>query len=200
MVTLRTATRREAAGLLATFLARTPARLDELRAEAADSGGPPPGSLDLSTDSLGPLWEWAAPRFAWRPGYAPPPFGLPGPRVDPHAVEPAATLPEWFDPDLHWNRLSLQSVWLVDGLARYLGECLLREVPGARWTVGRSWRRGYVFQNHPVIRGLPVGGPLQPMWSVSILAARALQPSPGPATPADLVAACTAVPARRPHR
>jgi hypothetical protein len=52
--------------------------------------------------------------------------------------------------------------------------------------VGKSRRKGYFFQNHPVIVGLPVGDPVEPMWSVSILAGRALQPSPGPSTLMDL--------------
>ena len=57
--------------------------------------------------------------------------------------------------------------------------------PAPRWEVGKA-RKGYVYQNHPVIVGLPVGDPVEPMWSLSILAGRALQPSPGPSTLMDL--------------
>jgi hypothetical protein len=88
--------------------------------------------LDMTPGSLEPLWSWAQPRLSWREGYQPPPRGLPGPRVPLEDLEPIEELPAWFVPDL-WSDFSASSLWLIDGLARYLGECLLDHVPGARW-------------------------------------------------------------------
>jgi hypothetical protein len=50
-------------------------------------------------------------------------------------LEPLEELPAWFDPALlRWPAFSASSLWLIDGLARYLGECLRDHVPGARWS------------------------------------------------------------------
>ena len=191
MVSFLTLKAPEAKAFLASFLEATPQRLDELRQQCATQDGPPPEVLDLTPSSLEPLWSWAQPRFSWREGYQPRPLGEPGPRVHVEVMEPLEELPPWFDPPLlRWSAFCPSSLWLIDGLARYLGQCLLDHVPDARWEVGKA-RKGYVYQNHPVIVGLPVGDPVQPMWSVSIIAGRALQPSPGPSTLMDAFTAWT---------
>lgn len=186
MVSFLTMGALEAKAFLASFLETTPQRLKELRQQSSTQGGPPPEVLDLTPASLEPLWSWAHPRLSWREGYQPRPWGQSGPRVPVEGMEPLGELPAWFDPALsRWSAFSASSLWLIDGLARYLGQCLLEHVPGARWEVGKA-RKGYVYQNHPVIVGLPLSDPAQPMWSVSIIAGRALQPSPGPSTLMDL--------------
>lgn len=174
--------RPEARAFLERFLAETPGRLQALREQCSSTGGPSAQSLDLTPDSLDPLWSWAAPRLAWRDGYQSPPPGEPGGRVPLDQLEPEDQLPSWFDPVVSgWARWSAESLWLLDGLARYLGETVLASVPGARWTAGHARRRGYAYENHPVLTGLPAED-IAPVWSTAIVAARALQPGPGPAS------------------
>lgn len=164
----------QARALLSTFLENTPGRVAGLREVCAASGGPSPEALDLGADSLDPLWAWAVPRLAWRDGYVPPPLDMPGPRHPAGPLEPEDQLPEWFDPRvLDGWRLSASTLWLVDGLARYLAGCVLAGTPSARWTVHRS-RRDDALQNHLVVDGLPVGDVVEPMWSVTVLVTRAL--------------------------
>jgi len=184
---------KEAKALLETFVARTPQRLEEFRAQVAASGGLAAAEPDLTPASLVPLWEWAAPRFTWRAGYTPPPDGEPGDRYPKGPLEPDDELPEWFDARAgdSW-RFSAQTLWLSDGLARYLGECLVAHVPGTRWTVAQL-RKGYVYQNHIVIAGL-ANGEIEPMWAVTTLASRAMQPNSiytqGPRTLAAVYELC----------
>lgn len=183
--------RPEAEAFLDRFLSETPQQLERLRRLATTTGGPRPEALDLSPGSLTPLWTWAAPRLAFRSGYTPPPLGEPGGRVPLDALEPEGQLPSWFDPVVPgWARWSADSLWLIDGLARYLGETLVTHVPRARWAAGHARTKGYVYQHQPVVTGLPTDDS-QPMASVTIIAARVLLPSPGPTTLRDLYDAWT---------
>lgn len=182
MVTFHELTRREAADFLERFQSETPQRLTDLRQLVSATGGPPEPALDLSPRSLEPLWDWALPRLDWREGWTPPRGDEPPRRVGPDELEPPGTLPSWFDPCVPgWAAFSAPTLWLVDGMARYLGECLVREVRRARWGVGRSLRRGYVHRNHPVVQRLPVGDECEPMALVANTARRALTPSVRPA-------------------
>lgn len=183
--------RPEARAFLDRFTSETPQHLDRLRERAGATGGPPPEQLDLTASSLNRLWTWAAPRFSWRDGYTPPAPGEPGGRVSLDALEPEDQLPSWFDPLVPgWARWSADSLWLIDGLGRYLGQTLVEEIPGAKWVAGHSRTKGYLYQNHPVITGLPADDS-QPMASVAIIASRVLLPTPGPSTLRDLYDAWT---------
>ena len=84
----------------------------------------------------------------------------------------------------------MDSLWLMDGLARYLGETLVTQVPGAKWVAAHSRTKGSVYQNHPDVTGLPTDDS-EPMASVSIIASRVLLPTPGPRTLTDLYDAWT---------
>jgi hypothetical protein len=183
--------RGEAKAFLLRFVSETPERLEQLRELVTVAGGPEADALDLTPASLDPLWRWAAPQLSWRDGYVPPPPGEPGTRVALDGIEPEDLLPSWFDPHVPgWARWSATSLWLIDGIARYLGETLVAQVPRARWAVGHSRTRGYMYQNHPVVTGLPLDE-AQPMASVAIIASRVLLPTPGPRTPRDLYDAWT---------
>ncbi|NMR20486.1 hypothetical protein [Cellulomonas fimi] len=171
----------EAKQFLQLFLANTPGRLEELGRRVVADGAAREEQLDLGPDALDLVWEWARPQLAWREGYVPPPLGQPGPRGPVGDLEPPDQLPEWFDPPVYdWWQFSASTLWLIDGLARYLGESLLEAVPGSRWTVGRSRTKGYVYQNHPVIAGLPLGDDLEPMTVVTVLLSKALRGEPWP--------------------
>lgn len=174
MVHFRSLTRQEAKAYLSEFCAENPERIDELRRRAASGGGPSPHELDLSPASLEPLWAWARPQLAWREGYRPPVGAEPPRRVSTDELEPPAQLPSWFDPAVPgWSTYSAATLWLIDGLARYFGECLVATVPSARWAVGHARRKGYAYQNHPVVSGLP-SGECEPMWVVAVTVQKAL--------------------------
>ncbi|MFC3689271.1 hypothetical protein [Aquipuribacter hungaricus] len=186
MVRFVALSRPEAAAYLERFLGETPQALARTVELAASLDGPRPGIFDLSAASLDPLWGWAAPLLSWRDGYTPPAPGEPGGRVPLDVLEPEDELPSWFDPVVPgWARWSAESLSLIDGLARYLGETLVREVPTARWVAGHARARGYMYQNHPVVTGLPVDDS-EPMASVAVIASRVLLPTPGPRTLGDL--------------
>ncbi|GGC05858.1 hypothetical protein [Cellulomonas carbonis] len=178
MVTFVEMSAAEAKAFLEQFLAHGPERLDALRRRLVADGAAREDELDLSAASLEPVWAWAVPRLSWRAGYEPPPLGMPGPRGPAGELEPADELPEWFDARYHdaW-RFSAKTLWVVDGVARYLAECLVAAVPGARWVVGRSRSKGYVYQNHPVVTGLPLDD-VEPVALVLVAAGKALDGRP----------------------
>lgn len=182
----------QARAFLGQFLAQDAERLDGLRSRVVADGAAREGDLDLGATSLDLVWGWATPRLSWRAGYEPPPPGRRGPREPVGALEPPDALPEWFDARYYdsW-RLSATTLWVVDGVARYLAQCLLAAVPGSRWVVGRSRRRGYVYQNHPVVAGLPLGDDFEPVASTMVLVGQALagdaSSGRGPSSPRDVL-------------
>ncbi len=84
------------------------------------------GPLDFSRDSLLPVWEYALSRIAGRD-------------VDPRARrEDLPPLPEWTEVpgrDGVWSAFSIDTLWLIDAVARYYAECLLQALPEFRWAV-----------------------------------------------------------------
>lgn len=174
MVEFVSMTRAQAGEYLARFLAEMPACEQRLADTAAATGGPPAKTLDHTPESLGPLWAWATTQMAWRPGYTPPPLGMPGPRIDPATLEPAESLPSWFHhpSGAGYAEFSAQTLWLIDGLGRYLGNTVVATVPGTRWKAGHARAKGYALQNQPVIAGL--GDEISTIEACAALAARAL--------------------------
>jgi hypothetical protein len=157
-------TDKEAREFFDTFIGVMPARLAQLRQLSESTGGPDAAILNLSIDSLVPLWNWAADRVAWRAGYVPAAPGDPQPIVDLSTIEPEQDLPEWFSdyPEL-WVQFSAPTLWLIDGFGRYLGEVLVTSFPGTRWKLAKSRVKNYVFQNHPVVTKVKVVGDVEPI-------------------------------------
>lgn len=126
--------------------------------------------------------------IAWRAGYAPPSPGQPGPRISVDQLQPPAELPTWFHhpSGVGYARFSAETLWLIDGAGRYLGETVVRTGHG-KWATGRSRAKGYIFQNQPVIT-LPGAPPVSPFQTAAILASRALDTGAyaGPRTLADV--------------
>ena len=194
MVSFVTTKPAEAKGFLASFLDQTPQRLADLRDQCASQGGPAPHMLDLSAESLDPLWAWAKPRLSWREGYQPgQSWDQPASKIPCEDIEPLEALPDWYDYDRGDWEFSASTLWLIDGLARYLGECFPHNIPGTRWKVGKNRHKRYIYQNQPVITGLAVDDS-QPMAGVTILTSRALNPSRGPSTLTDLYTVWTVPP------
>ena len=131
-----------------------------------------PQQLDLTSSSLSPLWTWATPRLSWRSGYAPPTPGEPDGRLPLDVLELEDQLPSWFDPVVPgWARWSVDSLWLMDGPARYLGQRLVTQVPGAKWMAAHSRTKDYVNLDQATPRevragpGRPVPGLAHPSRS-----------------------------------
>lgn len=170
--------RGEARVYLARFLDEMEAGVRRVVDEAAASGGPTAEAWDRTPASLGPVWEWAVPRLSWRPGYEPPALGMPGPRITDDQLEPLGQLPSWFHHPsaASYADFSADTLWLIDGLGRYLGQTVLATVPGTSWAAGHSRNKGYMFQNQPVVRGLAEEE--SPFHTMAILVSRTLQPEP----------------------
>lgn len=108
----------------------SPERVAWLRREVGDA-------LDLSPESLVPLWEWFVRREAAR-------------------RDRDGELPSWYEPDppeLASQRLSPATLRDVDAIALYLAEIFLRNVPGAAWAIGKLPKKmKYAHQNKPVVK------------------------------------------------
>lgn len=146
----------EAEAYLRGRLAGAPERLTAFRREVAATGGPGEDELDGSPESLVPLWEWFLRREATR-------------------EERGGPLPDWYEPDppeLAGERLSPATLRDLDGIATYLPEVVLRELPESEWVVGDAPRSaGYVAQGKPVLR-LPRGDELDPVGVAYTLGVR----------------------------
>lgn len=144
--------------------------------------------LTFSPGSLEQAWHAVMPKLAWRSGYTPPALGQPGPRIHSEQLEPAGDLPSWFHhpSGAGYARFSAETLWLIDGAARYLGETLIRSV-GGRWASGNARTKGYMYQNQPVLTGLATD-PLSPLQTCAVLAVRTLRQSreKGPQTLAEV--------------
>lgn len=174
-------TKTDAAAYLDGFLGEMAPCLDRL----AHSVG---CELTFSEESLDLLWSRVVPALAWRAGYAPPAPGQPGPPIRAEGLETSANLPSWFHhpSGAGYSRFSMETLWLIDGSARYLGEIVVRNL-GGRWVSGAADVEGYLFQNQPVVAGV-TPEPVSPMQTCAVLASKALRQShePGPRTLLDV--------------
>ena len=146
----------EAEAYLRERLDLAPERLAAFRREVAASGGPGEDELDGSPESLVPLWEWFVRRESAR-------------------SERGGPLPDWYEPDppeLAGERLSPATLRDLDGIATYLPEVILRELPESEWIVGDAPEAAqYVAQGKPVLR-LPRGDELDPVGVAYTLGVR----------------------------
>lgn len=174
-------TKTEASAYLDQFLAEMQQSLDRF-AEAIDQ------ELTFTTDSLESVWNAVVPRLAWRAGYVPPVAGQPGLRIKADQLEAPPQLPSWFHhpSGAGYARFTAETLWLIDGAARYLGETFTQTTEG-RWSSGSSRAKGYMFQHQPVICGV-TPAPVSPIQTCAVLAARALRHAaePGPRTLTDV--------------
>lgn len=144
--------------------------------------------LTYSADSLKQVWDAVMPKLAWRQGYLPPQLGQPGHQIPMDQLEFPLALPSWFHhpSGAGYARFSAETLWLIDGAGRYLGETLIRNI-GGTWASGNRQFKGYMFQNQPVIVGLTPDA-VSPIQTCAVLAARALSASPkqGPRSLVDV--------------
>jgi hypothetical protein len=172
-----TMTKPEARAYLERFLSDMPSCIDRLAAQSASTGGPDQSQLDCTAESLDALYSWAAPRFAWRAGYQPPAFrGDFRPQFTPDDLEEPEDLPSWFHhpSGVGLADFSTETLWLIDGLARYLGETVINCIPGTRWASGATRPKGNMVANHPILTGL--SDEESPIFACTGLASRMLTP------------------------
>ncbi len=121
---------RDARALLDRLVADGPARLRSF-VDAMRGGGGPANALDGSLASLDPAWAW----------FLELPAGV---------ADEAPSRPPWWEPfHPQWARaLGPERSVLATGLTEYFSACIVAQVPGATWAVGRSSST----RRHPVLR------------------------------------------------
>ena len=101
-------------------------------------GGIDPSLLDLSIDSLLPVWRAIRPYMK---------------DAESHPLE---QMPIWYSPevkDYPWGRkpISKETVRLLDGLAYYLGDVLVHNFNEASWQIGKTVRRKTFHSHKPIV-------------------------------------------------
>jgi hypothetical protein len=179
---------------LRRYLAAAQPRLTWLRERSSANGGPTPDELDLSRDSLVPLWEWAIGQFRKRPEQDPLDLVDHGSSGRYHLPR-GSNLPMWFGrrpiQAPHW--WSDETLALLDALIYYLAEAVRHAVPGTTWEIHRSGVENHVDEGQPVLTGLPLPfNPIPGMLNLSGRVNRVMEPdAPNPygvpsAAPQDL--------------
>lgn len=116
--------------------------LARLRETVVADGHDPDALLDGSIESLAPLWRWILAHLTRT--------GDPG-ATDTTSV-PREQWPSWARYAYETvGELSLESVFLLDGLVSYLGDVVQQRAPGARWEIAHYRSKRYHLNRHPVL-------------------------------------------------
>jgi hypothetical protein len=117
--------------------------LDRLREALQADGQDPDALLDDSVESLVPLWRWILAHLTV--------FDAPGGATDPNSV-PREQWPSWTRHEYEvMHSLSLESLFLLDGLVSYLGNVVQQHAPEARWEIAHHRIKRYHLNKHPVL-------------------------------------------------
>ena len=126
------------------------------------------GPLDLTRESLVPLWVWAVDRLQLRPDDAAKDYVV---REDGARfyVPRDADLPIWYgrSPFLAPDVWSDDSLAIVDGVAAHFAACLTTAQPDLRWEIAHADYGGYMHEGQPVLVGLEQ--PIEPVSAVLAL-------------------------------
>jgi hypothetical protein len=121
--------------------------------------------LDFSPNSLVLLWRWAAKQLRRRE------------YTDAELLH-IKSLPDWFEQYHLANKpLSEDTLILLNDIAYYLGEVLIRNLPNVRWQVCKTGVERYCDENQPVLSGFM--DPVDPRGSVKIAALKTLEGTSG---------------------
>lgn len=119
-------------------------RLAALNRRYWQTGGGNESDLGFSPDSLEPLWAWAAKQLRRR-------------EFTPAELEHARSLPasarQYYKPPL-----SEDSLILINDIAYYFAEILIRDLEGVYWKVCKTKLKRYVDRNQPVLGGFSAPG------------------------------------------
>lgn len=116
--------------------------LERLRAALVADGQDPDALLDGTVESLVPLWRWILAHLT----------GADDPGATAPGSVPRDVWPSW-ERNLYEEQktLSLESLFLLDGLVSYLGDVVRQGAPEARWAIARHRIKRYHLNNHPVL-------------------------------------------------
>lgn len=147
--------RKDAKEYLERFVAELPASQDRLAGMLGAVGADPDLARDLTPEGLEPLWDAALSwDTGWQTGYAAPPTPASPPVSQPtlEALGPLGQLPSWFVHDRRQSmRYKPETLWVVDVLARHLGEVVRSQHPRLRWTLGPARPANNVDRGYPVV-------------------------------------------------
>jgi hypothetical protein len=143
-------------------------RLAALNRRYWQTGGGNESDLDFSPDSLEPLWAWAAKQLRRR-------------EFTPAELEHAGSLPASIRQD-YKPPLSEDSLILINDIAYYFAEVLIRTLEGVHWQVCKTKVKRYVDRNQPVLGGFSAPGftlGINPRRQVKVLALKTLDGEAG---------------------
>lgn len=117
--------------------------------------------LDFSLDSLRHVWPWALARAG----------------VATESLADDADVPPWTFERV--STLTPDTLALADAVSHYLGETVVRSVPGAHWDLGHDPVPHWSEENRPIIAG--IGIPFSPPFLVALALQRAIEEPGEPA-------------------
>ncbi len=155
----------EAQAFLQQYVDRSSGRLALLKQTYRETFRGKEEDLDFSPHSLIPLWRWAAKRFRRR-------------EYTEEELLQIKRMPAWFG-DHHMSNkpLAEESLVLVNDIAYYLADVLIRSLPDVRWEVCKTGVARYVDENQPVLSGFR--DPVNPRPAVKVAALKAIQGTSG---------------------
>jgi hypothetical protein len=138
-------TKEEAEAFFRQYLRLGDERIAQLNRQFYQTGGGNESELDFDPESLLPLWRWAAKRLKRR-------------EFTSAEIEHIESLPDWFRQDqMSKKPLSEETVILLNDIAYYFAEVLVRTLQGVHWDVCRAKVKRYIHQNQPVVVGFSAG-------------------------------------------
>lgn len=143
----------QAEAYLQTFLAELPGSQARLASMLATSGADPALARATTPDALHPIWEAAVSHWPldWQEGYdyAGDPWSRNEPPLD--ALGPLEELPSWFRHDrIHYSVFAPSTLWVIDVLARHLGQAVVSNFPALDWRIGPRRPAKNIDRNKPV--------------------------------------------------
>lgn len=163
----------QARAYLEQFMSEMDAGRERLADTLRERGADPVLAHDLTPGSLHLIWEAVSPLLAWQDGYTPPDSMLPWIQSSLEGLGDLDALPSWVATVGGPIDFSPDTLWIIDGVGRHLGNVMVASVPGMRWDVGHHRIRAYVHRNKPVVID-PEGADLNPLEVAAIVTARSL--------------------------
>jgi hypothetical protein len=137
----------EAQAFFDQYLAARDERLLLLTQRFVRTGGGSESDLDFSPESLETIWEWAMKHLHKRD-------------FTPSELELLMAVPEKRarDEQLRNKPLSEDTLILLNDIAYYFGEVVVRNLKGVHWKLCKARLRRYVDENQPVLGGFSAPG------------------------------------------
>lgn len=143
----------QAEAYLQKFLAELPGSQTRLASMLTRTGTDPALAHAATPDTLHPLWEVTVAHWplGWQEGYdyAKDPWSRNDPTFD--ALGPLEELPSWFSHDrIHYSVFAPSTLWVIDLLARHLGQVVVSNSPALDWRTGPRRPANNIDRNMPV--------------------------------------------------